>query len=66
MTTTYYSQYLAANLMYRRVNPVMSSFIMTREFADQTPHRPSMPDADGSDAFNLKKLGATRAVRIVV
>jgi hypothetical protein len=52
--------------MSRRVNTGMSSSIMTRGFADQAPHRPNISDADGSDSFSLKKLGATRAVRMFV
>ena len=40
--------------------------VVTRGFADQAPHRPNMPDADRSDPINLKKLGATRTVRIVI
>ena len=37
-----------------------------RGFADQTPHRPNASGADRSDPINLKRLGATRTVRLVV
>ena len=66
MNTTYYSRSLAAHLMSCRIDSGISSSIMKRGFADQTPRRPNTSDTDRSDPFNLKKLGATRTVRIVV
>lgn len=44
----------------------MPKTVVTRGFANQTPRCPNMSDADRSDPINLKKLGATRTVRIVV
>lgn len=66
MSAIHYSQTLAARHISRKSIPGMPKSVMTRGFADQTPHRPNMSDGDRSDPFNLKKLGATRTVRIVV
>lgn len=66
MSATHYPQTLAARFISRRIMLGMPKPVVTRGFADQTPHRPNMSGADRSDPINLKKLGATRTVRIVV
>ena len=65
MIAIHYSQPLAARLMSPRSFTGMPKSAKIRGYADQT-HRPNMSDADRSDPINLKKLGATRTVRIVV
>jgi len=44
----------------------MPKSVIRRGFADQTSHRPDKSNVESSHVFDLKKLGATRKVRIVV
>lgn len=66
MSATRYSQTLGVRLTSRGSISGVPKSVATRGFADQTPHRPNMSNAERSDPINLKKLGATRTVRTVV
>lgn len=39
---------------------------LLRSFADHSPRRATQPDPNQTSAFDLKKLGATPTVRLVV
>lgn len=64
MSATSFSRSLATHLVPRKVIPGIPTSVIRRRFADRTPHRPDQ--SNESHPLNLKKLGATRTVRIVV
>jgi len=66
MTTSYYSRHLATLLISRKVGSGVPTSKFTRGLADQAPYRSSESSTHEHRVFNLKKLGATPTVRIVV
>lgn len=66
MTATYIPRQLAATTRFRYLAPATSSFNFSRGLADQIFHRPNKSSAEGAHTFNLKKLGATPTVRVVI
>jgi hypothetical protein len=66
METQYYSPYLTALFVSRRVCSGIPTSTITRGVVDRIPHCPNESSTHESHAFDLKKVGAISTVRIVV